>query len=215
MLAQRGHAPHPCRRVRQVVRRDQRRNPAGRRIHDRGAKRRDGKHPPLVTQVVAERGFGHEDPVRVARFVDDLAGQPVQVEIVSKSEVDQRRLRWVGVRSLPSGLGDVEGRFQRRQRRYAAGKTRLHPFADQFRTKWEQLQSPQMYGPLQSMTWNGVLPQYEKVEGGNVLMGVIYAAIKFHDSEGRFTFIFRRAAEGWQLDELPELFPRERARRGA
>jgi hypothetical protein len=85
--------------------------------------------------------------------------------------------------------------------------------ADQFRLKWVQLQNPEAYGPLQSMTWNGVPPQYEKVEGGDVLLGVIYAAIKFQDSEGRFTFVFRRAAEGWQLDELPEVFPRERPRR--
>jgi hypothetical protein len=84
---------------------------------------------------------------------------------------------------------------------------------DQFEKRWVDVQAPNYYGPLQSLTWNGVLPQYELVEGGNARMAIIYVAIRFSNSEGRFTFAFRedKDAGNWQIYNIPEVFPFERA----
>jgi len=79
-----------------------------------------------------------------------------------------------------------------------------------FRTQWDLMQKSDSYGHLKSMTWNEVLPQYEKIEGDTSLAGVIFVLVKFERSEGRFTFIYRKAGDGWQITGLPELFPTER-----
>ena len=80
---------------------------------------------------------------------------------------------------------------------------------DQFKVRWESMQQP---GPLQSLTWNGVLPAYESV--GQSVAGVISMAVSFTDREGRFTFVFRKTDDGgWQLENIPELFPMERPQR--
>lgn len=82
---------------------------------------------------------------------------------------------------------------------------------ESFRTQWELMQRPEAYGRLKSMTWNEVLPQYEKIEGDTSLAGVIFVLVKFDRSEGRFTFVYRKAGDGWQITGLPEMFPTERA----
>ena len=59
-----------------------------------------------------------------------------------------------------------------------------------------------------------MLPQYEIIEGGTARLGVIYVAIRFRNSEGRFTFIFREEKDpkDWQIYNIAEVFPIERAR---
>ena len=86
---------------------------------------------------------------------------------------------------------------------------------EQFEKRWVEVQGPNYYGPLQSLTWNGVLPQYEVIEGGAARLGVIYVAIRFGNSEGRFTFAFRQDTGGsdWQIYSIPEVFPMERTGR--
>jgi hypothetical protein len=81
---------------------------------------------------------------------------------------------------------------------------------NQFKPRWESVQQS---GPLQSLTWNGVLPAYESLEGGQSMAGIISVAVSFADREGRFTFVFRKSGEAWQLDNIPELFPIERPQR--
>ena len=80
-----------------------------------------------------------------------------------------------------------------------------------FRSQWELIQKPDASGLLKSMKWNEVLPQYEKIEGDTAFVGVIFVRVKFDRSEGAFTFIFRRAGDGWQITGIPDLFPMERA----
>jgi hypothetical protein len=89
-----------------------------------------------------------------------------------------------------------------------AFRQRISP--DQFKARWEALQQT---GSLQSVVWNGVLPVYETVEGGQGVAGVVSMAVDFQDREGRFTFVFHKSAEAWQLDNIPEVFPIERPQR--
>jgi hypothetical protein len=84
-------------------------------------------------------------------------------------------------------------------------RSRVSP--QQFEAKLRVLQSPRNNGRIHSIIWNGVPPAYEKIEGGNGMLGVIYTAIKFDAGEGRFTFVFRKVSEGWQLMNIMELFP--------
>ena len=81
---------------------------------------------------------------------------------------------------------------------------------DQFKARWEGLLQT---GSLRSMTWNGVLPVYETVEGGQTLTGVISMAVDLQDREGRFTFLFRKSGDAWQLDNIPDVFRVERRQR--
>ena len=81
-----------------------------------------------------------------------------------------------------------------------------------FRLRWMAIQSGP-FGPLKSAAWNHVLPQYEMLEGGGGLHAVIYIAMKFQNSEGRFTFIFRKVGESWQIAALPDVFPPERTKK--
>lgn len=81
---------------------------------------------------------------------------------------------------------------------------------DVFAKKWTAFQDPAYYGKLQSLTWNDVPPQYEQTDGGETTLAVIYAAGKFERAEPRFTVIYRKAGDTWQLDNIPEVFPAER-----
>jgi hypothetical protein len=81
---------------------------------------------------------------------------------------------------------------------------------NQFKARWESMQQS---GSLQSLTWNGVLPAYDSIEGGQSVAGIVSMAVSFADREGRFTFVFRKASEAWQLENIPELFPIERSQR--
>ena len=80
-----------------------------------------------------------------------------------------------------------------------------------FQARWGLMQKPEAYGPLQSIAWNDVLPQYEKMEGETGEVGVINFVIKFERSEGRYTFVFRKVDDAWKILGAPELFPAERA----
>jgi hypothetical protein len=81
---------------------------------------------------------------------------------------------------------------------------------DQFKARWEALQQS---GALRSLKWNGVLPVYESIEGGQGLAGVVSMAVDFQDREGRYIFVFRKAGDAWRLENLPDIFPIERAQR--
>lgn len=87
-------------------------------------------------------------------------------------------------------------------------RTRISP--EQFKAHWASLQMPPST-PLKSMAWNGVLPQYEKWEGNDTLLGVMYVTVNFENAEGRFTFVCRKVGSGWEIFNIPELFPIERA----
>ncbi len=76
--------------------------------------------------------------------------------------------------------------------------------------RWKQIQAPDAYGKLLRMTWNAVPPQYDKTEGGDVTLGVIIVTVAFELTETRFTFTFRKVADAWQIEDIPEMFPRER-----
>jgi hypothetical protein len=82
--------------------------------------------------------------------------------------------------------------------------------AAQFKAKITSMQLPGANGRIHSMTWNRVLPQYEKTQGGDGLLGIIYGAINFDAGEGRFTFIFEKAPGGWELLNIMEIFPVDR-----
>jgi hypothetical protein len=77
------------------------------------------------------------------------------------------------------------------------------------------VQAPAAYGALQSASWNGVLPVYEKIEGGEGLGAIVIFIMHFEHYENRFQFFFRKAGDDWEILSLPELFPSERPAKGA
>jgi hypothetical protein len=79
---------------------------------------------------------------------------------------------------------------------------------DSFRLRWMAVQGS-AFGPLKSVAWNQVLPLYEMLEGAGGLHAVISIAMKFQNSEGRFTFIYRKVGSEWQIAGLPDIFPPE------
>jgi hypothetical protein len=81
---------------------------------------------------------------------------------------------------------------------------------EQFKTKLQSMQLPGANGRIHSMAWNGILPQYEKTQGGDGLLGIVYGAIMFDAGEGRFTFIFDKTQTGWSLLNIVEIFPADR-----
>jgi hypothetical protein len=77
-----------------------------------------------------------------------------------------------------------------------------------FAARWEAYQNPRTFGPLLSMKWNGVAPIYESIKGGDERAGYISVILNFKNSEGgRYNFLYRNPGAGWQLEDLPDLFP--------
>ena len=65
-------------------------------------------------------------------------------------------------------------------------------------------------GQIQSIAWNQVPPHTEWVQGGNMLVAEAIMSIRFDAGEGRFTFIFRKVGDNWQILNISEMFPPER-----
>jgi hypothetical protein len=71
----------------------------------------------------------------------------------------------------------------------------------------EYYQRPNVNGPLKSMEWNGITPIYETVKGGNESVAVMSVILRFENLDnGRFTFVFRNAGNGWTLEDMPDVF---------
>ena len=132
--------------------------------------------------------------------------------IAGKELMEHHRLRADGeqMESLATRLSDAI-----KTQRFEAGyglfdvNFRSRVTLPQFQAKWIGLQQPP-YTPLQSMNWNGVLPVYEKAEGGDGMFGIVYVAVKFVNSEGRFTFVCRKVGDSWQINNIPEMFASEK-----
>lgn len=81
-----------------------------------------------------------------------------------------------------------------------------------FAGRWEAYQHPQGLGPLMGMKWNGIPPIYESIKGGDERVGYISVILNFQKNEGgRYTFLYRDPGNGWQLEDLPDIFPPAKA----
>ena len=169
----------------------------------------------LIVAVVAWRQIGDSNgtetgkPVAALGFLLSLL---IGGSVVAREVIDHNHARSDGLQmaSLATQLGEAikAKKFEAAYNLFDVNfRSRVAP--PQFQATWTGLQQPP-YTPLQSLTWNGVNPQYEKLEGNDGLFGVIYVAVKFQSSEGRFTFVCRKVSDTWQINNIPELFPMER-----
>jgi hypothetical protein len=92
----------------------------------------------------------------------------------------------------------------------AVFRARINPKT--FAARWEAYQHPKGLGELEGLKWNGVAPIYESIKGGGERIGYLSVILDFKNSAGgRYTFMYRDAGSGWQLEDLPDMFPMPKA----
>ena len=130
-----------------------------------------------------------------------------EVMAASKARADARTMGEI-VERLRGALAanDYQGAYQLFAMPF---RERIAP--EQFRARWELVQSGEVYGRLQSAKWNGVPPVYEKI--GDDDAGIIIIILHFERYENRFQFFFRKTGDQWQILSLPEIFAPEKQAR--
>lgn len=89
-------------------------------------------------------------------------------------------------------------------------QARINPTT--FAGRWEAYQHPKAFGDVVDMQWNGIPPIYESIKGGDERVGYISVIINFKNTPGgRYTFLYRDPGNGWQLEDLPDMFPPAKA----
>jgi hypothetical protein len=82
---------------------------------------------------------------------------------------------------------------------------------EQFDAQWNVVQTG--VSPINKIDWNGVKMYFER-DGSGTMMGTAMGVFHFAnnpDNLGRQPFILRREpAGGWQIDDIPALFPQSR-----
>lgn len=134
---------------------------------------------------------------------------------VSAKEISARRRLHSDVEQMSSLLHDLQGDLVKEN--YEAAYQRFDILFRQriplqlFEGRWRAYQRPTVDGPLKEMAWNGVPPIFENVKGGDEIVAVMSVIVRFQSFEnGRFTFVFRNTGGGWQLEDMPDMFPQKK-----
>ena len=171
----------------------------------------------MVLSIIAWRQVGHSNGTQTGKPLAALGlllslllgGGVLGKELIDRAHAteDARQMEAIAVK-----LGDdiKAGQFDAAYNLFDANFRARVPL-ELFRLRWAAVQSGP-FGPLKSLAWNRVLPQYQMLEGAGGLHAIIYIAVKFQNSEGRFAFVYRKVDQTWQIVGLPDVFPPERAK---
>ncbi len=70
-------------------------------------------------------------------------------------------------------------------------------------------------GGIRSFEWNGVPAQFEVEPSSGTRMGIVICKAQFEKTTdaARWRVLFRNSGDGWMIDDLPDVFPADKAPR--
>jgi len=139
-----------------------------------------------------------------------LAGYKFTNEAIaaSKTRVDEQRIEQMIVEigqqvGNPATIGQSYAHFS------AEFQKRVPP--DFFDARWKSLSAREFLGELRTLKSNGIIRVEPEANTGVMVgvTGVIFGYEKYPDSADRRNFFFRKGADGWKVESIPDLFPSE------
>ena len=84
-----------------------------------------------------------------------------------------------------------------------------------FDAKWEATQAYHDVGRITSIEWNraNMIFQSDPASGASVAFAVAWLKFEKVSEPARYTFEFRKSGSNWEIDDIPSLFPTEKAAR--